>query len=288
MSAIVCSANPPETALVQAFDPPVDCQPTNCPAVSAILCSASDGVWSHHLVCCGGHKQNVSSPTQPARQCWLFHPIICSPPRFVSHQPRERQRYRFQQTAGHAVLATVDFCSRICLTTPTCQRHRFLQTAGHAVHATVDFCSRICLTSPCLASAPWKTMPKIPADSRSCSLCHCGFPQHHLSHLPVSRINLVEDNARFLQTAGHAVYVTVDFHSITCLTSPCLASTSWKTMPDSCRQQVMQSMLLWISTASPVSPPRVSHQPRGRQCHRFFSADSRSCSLCHCGFPQQH
>ena len=91
---------------------------------------------------------------------------------------------------------------------------------------------------------------------------------------------------RFLQTAGHAVYVTVDFHSITCLTSPCLASTSWKTMPDSCRQQVMQSMSLWISTASPVSPPRVSHQPRGRQCQ--IPADSRSCSLCHCGFPQHH
>ena len=253
MSAIVCSANPPETALVQAVDPPVDCQPTNWPAVSAILCSASDGVWSHHIVCCGGHKQNVSSPTQPARQRWLFHPIICSSPRFVSHQPRERQRHRFQQTAGHAVLATVDFCSRICLTTPTCQRHRFLQTACHAVLATVDFCSRICLTSPCLASTSWKRQCQIPADSRSCSLRHCGFPQHHLSHLPVSRINLVEDNAR-----------------------------------DSCRQQVMQSMSLWISTASPVSPPRVSHQPRGRQCHRFLSADSRSCSLCHCGFPQQH
>ena len=252
MSAIVCSANPPETALVQAVDPPVDCQPTNWPAVSAILCSASDGVWSHHLVCCGGHKQNVSSPTQPAPQRWLFHPIICSSPRFVSHQPRERQRHRFQQTAGHAVLATVDFCSRICLTTPTCQRHRFQQTAGHAVLATVDFCSRICLTSPCLASASWKrqcqipadsrscslrhcgfpqyhlshlpvscinlveeTMPQIPADSRSCSLCHCGFPQHHLSHLPVSRINLVEDNATdsSVQTAGHAVYATVDFLS---------------------------------------------------------------------------
>ena len=116
---------------------------------------------------------------------WISAAASVSPPR-VSHQPRGR-------------------------------RHRFLQTAHHAICATADFCSSICLTSLCLASTSWKTMPQIPADSRSCSLCHCGFPQHHS-----------------------------------------------------------------------VSPPRVSHQPRGRQCHRFLSADSRSCSLCHCGFPQQH